>query len=353
MKSLLARKSVLLFASLLFLCATTVAAQVNDDCATPTVAFVGTTPFDSTSATDSGVFMSGVPCGVLGFIDQPYADLWYVFTPPATGFYEVEIVDSGFGAFDTMLVIYGNTLCNNLSAIRCDDDGGSGFLSKINIGLIGGTTYLIRLGSFSTLTIEVPMSMTIGLVAPPIFAEFCFGDGGNQSGCTDCPCGNNSPIGSGAGCLNSSGFGARLIASGDTSLTLPAGSTTDLRFGLTGAPPGAFCILSSGDAVAPGNPANPCFGLSSGSQANAFDGLRCAITNTRRHGGRATDVNGEVGVTNAPWGGEGGPPAGIAIAGGGFSWGQTRYFQAIYRDTTLLVCTRGLNTTQAVEVTFP
>lgn len=203
--------------------------------------------------------------------------------------------------------------------------------------------------SFGT-TFSCCVPFMIGTVAP--IQSLCNGDGGNQAGCTNCPCGNNAPVGTIGGCLNSAGTSAELEASGDLSVSLPAGSTTDLRFGLSGAPPNAFCILNSGDAVAPGNPTNPCFGLDSGAQAVAFDGLRCAITNTRRHGGRSADALGEVGVTNSPWGGEGGPPAGLAVAFGGFASGQTRYFQVINRDDATMVCMRGLNTSQAAEITF-
>ncbi len=183
------------------------------------------------------------------------------------------------------------------------------------------------------------------------FSDRCFGDGGNQNGCTNCPCGNNAPIGTGGGCLNSAGSWSRLQASGSASVSSPMGSTTDLRFALEGAPPGAFCILNSGDALAPGSMMNPCFGLGTGAQALAFDGLRCAIANTRRHGGRSADANGRVGFTNEPWGGEGNPFAGIA-PGSGFLAGQIRYFQVINRDDALAVCMRGLNTSQAIEVTF-
>lgn len=190
------------------------------------------------------------------------------------------------------------------------------------------------------------------IVAADPFASFCSGDGGNQLGCTNCPCGNNAAPGTTGGCLNSAGTSTRLIASGDASVSLPAGSMSDLRFSLSGAPSAAFCILNSGDALAPTNGANMCFGQDSGTQAAAFDGLRCAVVNTRRHGGRSADTNGEVGATNSPWGGEGGPPVGIAQAGGGFASGQTRYFQVIHRDDALLSCQRGLNTTQAIEVTF-
>lgn len=143
-----------------------------------------------------------------------------------------------------------------------------------------------------------------------------------------------------------------LTATGDASVSLPSGANSDIRFALQGAPPNAFSILNSGDAVAPQGAMNPCMGLNTGAQAMAFDGLRCGIQNTQRHGGRAADATGQVGVTNNPWGGEGGPPAGIAVAGGGFAAGQTRYFQVIHRDDPALGCGRGLNTSQAVEVAF-
>ncbi len=171
-------------------------------------------------------------------------------------------------------------------------------------------------------------------------------------GCTNCPCLNNASAGTVGGCLNSSGASARLLASGDPSVSLPVADTTDLRFGLSGAPPTALCVLNSGDAVAPTNPLNPCFGLDSGAQAMQFDGLRCAVANTRRHGARTADANGEVGNTNAPWGGEGAPGVGLAQQGVGFAAGQTRFFQVVNRDNPLVVCMRGLNTSQAIQVTF-
>ncbi|MCA8963192.1 MAG: hypothetical protein KDC38_21870, partial [Planctomycetes bacterium] len=111
-----------------------------------------------------------------------------------------------------------------------------------------------------------------GLWAPPgmgvsPFTDVCNGDGGDQMGCTDCPCGNNTAPGTVGGCLNSSGNGSRLGASGDLSVSLPAGSTTDLRFTMTGGPAASTSVLLSGDAVAPTNLANPCFGLNSGALA--------------------------------------------------------------------------------------
>lgn len=180
----------------------------------------------------------------------------------------------------------------------------------------------------------------------------CNGDGGDQMGCSDCPCANATAPGTIGGCLNSTGAPMRLHASGDPSVSLPPGQTSDLRFSSTGSPSQALHILVSADAVASQNPMSPCFGLESGVLFNGYDGLRCAVFGLRRQGARTSDTNGEIGITNPPWGGEGAPPAGLAVAFGGFSAGQVRYFQAIFRDDPLLVCMRGLNTSQAIEVEF-
>ena len=63
------------------------------------------------------------------------------------------------------------------------------------------------------------------------------------------------------------------------------------------------------------------------------------------------DSNGDVGVTGNGWGGASGPPVGLA-AQGGFVAGQTRHYQAFYRELPGLVCSTEQNTTQAVTVTF-
>ena len=235
---------------------------------------------------------------------------------------------------------FPNVYCNSSISIgdnlsfRIDDGQGTAVITSASKTLIHGLEFFeFRVGAGS-------------------MATLCNGDGGNQLGCTTCPCGNNTAPGTIGGCINSAGTSALLQVSGDTSVSLPPGSSTDLRFSMSGLPSNAFCILNSGDGLAPGNPANPCFGLNSGIRADVYDGLRCAVMNTRRHGGRAADANGDVGVTTNPWGGEAGPQAGIALAGSGFIAGQTRYFQVINRDNPLAVCGRGLNSSQAAQITF-
>ena len=176
------------------------------------------------------------------------------------------------------------------------------------------------------------------------FDSFCFGDGGNQVGCTFCPCGNDAPITSPTGCSNSTGSGAALLPSGVPSLT---GDT--LRFQMSGGTLFSFAVLTSGANRAPNNIANPCFGLDSGLQATTLDGLRCVVTSVQRHGSRPTDANGNVGVTTNGWGPPNGPPGGL-LAMGGFTLGQTRHFQVIYRENPALGCGRGQNTTQGVTI---
>ena len=60
--------------------------------------------------------------------------------------------------------------------------------------------------------------------APMGFADSCNGDGGDQAGCTDCPCSNNASQGTVGGCLNSAGTSLRLLGTGSDSI-----SAADLR----------------------------------------------------------------------------------------------------------------------------
>jgi hypothetical protein len=173
-------------------------------------------------------------------------------------------------------------------------------------------------------------------------SESCSGDGGDQMGCTSCPCGNDAVPGTIGGCLNSAGSSTRLLASGSDSIT-----AADLRFEASGAPPLNSAVLTSGNALAPANMANPCFGMSSGVQSVNLDGLRCAVQSVLRHGVRPSDANGDIGATTNGWG----TPSGF-FNFAAFVAGDTKHFQIIHRDTTLLVCLTGQNTSQALSVTF-
>lgn len=181
-----------------------------------------------------------------------------------------------------------------------------------------------------------------GLYAP----TFCAGDGGDQMGCTDCPCGNNAPQGSRGGCLNGVLQSAEIHASGGAGV-----GAGDLRIEMTGGNPMTFGVLLSGASRAPANMANPCFGLDSGAQSTSFDGLRCSVQLLQRHGVRPTDSNGDIGMTTNGWGPPNAPMAGIA-GQAGFVPGQVRNFQVVYRALPTEQCGRGLNTSNGVTIAF-
>ena len=161
-------------------------------------------------------------------------------------------------------------------------------------------------------------------------------------GCTDCPCGNNAPAGTIGGCLNSASTSARLLPSGSASV-----AAADLRFEASGVSPNNSCVLTSGNALAPANMANPCFGLNSGIQALQLDGLRCAVQGVLRHGVRPSNSNGDVGVTTNGWG----DPNGF-FNFAAFMTGSTKHFQIIHRDDSGAQCMTGQNTSQAITINF-
>lgn len=189
--------------------------------------------------------------------------------------------------------------------------------------------------------VDMTASLTLG--GAGLIETMC-GAGTALPGCGLCPCGNEpadpEPI---RGCANSSGEGATLFATGAAFV-----SDDQLRFEVRSSTPSAFGILLSADDALPAQGACP---PGSGFAPANFDGLRCVGGMLRRHGGRSADANGDTGLTNSAWGGMDGPPVGL-IAQGGFSAGQTRSFQCIYRDQGTQVCMTGLNTTNAVRVTF-
>lgn len=170
----------------------------------------------------------------------------------------------------------------------------------------------------------------------------CFGDGGNQTGCTNCPCGNNFMPSTLGGCLNSAGTSAQLVASGTASVSL-----ADLRFEAAGLPPSRTCVLFSGNTLAPANMANPCFGANSGIPSAFHDGLRCVVQGIMRHGVTSSDTSGVIGSSTAGWGAPDAFPNFTA-----FVAGVTRHFQFSYADDAAAVCLTGRNTSQAMSVSF-
>lgn len=154
--------------------------------------------------------------------------------------------------------------------------------------------------------------------APSPYSTQCPGDGSG----TPCPCGNTGA--SGAGCANSTGHGALLIASGSPSISAGsfALSATHLR-------PNQFGTYLQGN-----NSLN-------GGNGSAFgDGLRCA-------GGSLVRLQQ---VVSGP---SGSSSTSIDIAAkGGVQPGDTRTYQLWYRDPNISPCNSGFNWTNGIRFTW-
>lgn len=135
----------------------------------------------------------------------------------------------------------------------------------------------------------------------------------------DCPCGNESAPGSGEGCTNSTGSGARLAYEGSTDI-----NANDLNLHVSGMQPGVFTQLFSGqlflDAVPFGN------------------GLRFVGGPLKRFPLQLSSPTGE-----ASWD--------DLHATGGWSAGDLRYFQVFYRDVSG-PCGGSANMSNALQATF-
>jgi hypothetical protein len=148
-------------------------------------------------------------------------------------------------------------------------------------------------------------------IAEQVGFDFCSGPA------LPCPCGNAGQALQ--GCMNSTGFGAELHATGTDSA-----SADDLCFKTITLPPGTSAILLQGSATT-----NTPFG----------DGVRCVGGTLLRLGSQTADADGKT---------QHGP--GLA-AQGGWANGQTRLFQTWYRNT-LGPCGLGFNVSSAVSIAF-
>ena len=227
------------------------------------------------------------------------------------------------------------------------DDGNNYVVAGLNSVNVGDRVRVI--GSTDMICATMCTTPVSGCILNPTLTfcatgtPVCFGDGGDQMGCTDCPCGNNAPQDAAGGCVNSSGTSARLVASGN-----PGTLVDTLRMEVEGMNPNTFGVLVSAGILLPQNPVVPC-PTGSGVQSVLLDGLRCVGGALFRHAARGSDANGDVGETTPGWGPPNGPPQGL-VAQGGFVMGQTVHFQVFYREFGDLVCQTGQNTTNAITV---
>jgi hypothetical protein len=72
------------------------------------------------------------------------SNIWYQYTPKRT---QVVKADTEGSNFDTKLAIYTDS-GTSLSLVDCDDDDGTGTLSRIGVELQAGTTYYFMVGGW-------------------------------------------------------------------------------------------------------------------------------------------------------------------------------------------------------------
>ncbi len=237
--------------------------------------------------------------------------------------------------FGTSLAIAGDTL---IAGAAADDD----------VSLYGGSAYHYQRqgGSWMLSCKLLPTEATSGFAAqsaidggtfvlssphggtwgsarvftdPPrvIGVSLVFGDGS----AAPCPCGNESQVGLGLGCVNSTGHGARLHGFGTTGV-----AADDLGAWATGLAPYQFCLLWGGAGI-----------VGSGLGLPFGDGLRAVGGSVVRLGVRSAGSSG-----GARWSG------GLCARAGWLS-GHTVYVQAWYRDPVGGPCGFEFNTSNALE----
>jgi hypothetical protein len=139
-------------------------------------------------------------------------DVWYRYSAPQTGVMQINTYGS---ALDTVVSVYDGNCGGALMA--CNDNAGygspwiNGSNSYISRPVIAGQDYLIRVAGFNNQEGWFRIRADTDTGAP-----FCVGDVFAGPGC---PCNNNNASGMEQGCLNSSGTGGKLTATGIADLS--------------------------------------------------------------------------------------------------------------------------------------
>lgn len=103
--------------------------------------------YDTSSLTESGI----TPVPDCGFSSNP-RDAWFSFTVGSSGNFIAETSQITGGITDMVLQAYTGT-CGNLTRVECDDDGGIGSHSLLNISITPGTIIYLRAFSYANSSI--------------------------------------------------------------------------------------------------------------------------------------------------------------------------------------------------------
>jgi hypothetical protein len=110
---------------------------VNDNCTTPIPA-VGLNVWNNANATTDA--------SVDGCDGDSTKEVWFSYVAPTTGALVVS-TEGSIGNIDTTLSIYTAGCAGTGSPVACDDNSGTGFLSRVSYGVVQGQPLLIRVAS--------------------------------------------------------------------------------------------------------------------------------------------------------------------------------------------------------------
>ena len=144
--------------------------------------FVAIEVFDGINAIDQTTFTTGADASNTGLcagtlFGQNTLDGWYTYTATADASYWIHTCDPA--GWDTDVIVYDFTAagadCANIQGneIACNGDSGAlgagcqAFYSYVEVNLVGGNQYLIRVGSFGTISGSGSLNI-VPLLCPPM-----------------------------------------------------------------------------------------------------------------------------------------------------------------------------------------
>jgi hypothetical protein len=318
----------------------------NDTCATPDpIVGEGTFPFDNTGALTSGFnggeFASnGIhPCfphdTQTGLEQQIASDVFFIWTAPCSGNFQIDTIGSSGGVSDTKINIHTGADCA-ATCYQGDDDDAGALESLVSMtGIVAGTQYLIQVGGFNATTTmgagvlnissfgSCPTSGT-NIVCDPALPHFLGGIATLASSSLGATTGSGLHLECTGGPADE--FGFFMVASS-------ANATTQIFNGVLclDLPAGRY---NPNVAVNQGNPE-----LNSLGQFDASGVLQSIVGTAPSTGGSGFDVPAELPFS----------PAGSLI-----SAGDTYYFQCWYRDQAAPLPNPGstANFSNVLEVLF-
>ena len=169
-------------------------APANDLCSDAQAVGEGVFAFDNTGSVLDGP----VDCDA-----NMDTDVWFAYSPSASGTALIETCGTAGTLDDTVLIVYDVGLCPPSPACLASDDDGCtapNFSSTVAVPVTAGNTYLIQVGGWNGATGTSDLSISLG--GGPLVEDCTNGvddDGDGLADCADPDCATNPACGGGGG----------------------------------------------------------------------------------------------------------------------------------------------------------